>query len=335
VLGKEPRIQPPVLDAFSDLPLYNTKAVVHQTAVPAPTLRAWERRYGILAPRRAENDYRLYSERDIMLVLWLREQVEAGMTISQAIALLRTVEPARRRGRRSRANATNHETPLPIFASAAVASGMALPELRASLLRAFATLDEAAVSHIVAQALAVYAVEDVCVSLIGESLVEVGQQWAEGRLSVTCEHFATATVRAQLEGMFRSAPAAADGPLALVGCAPGEMHELGALIVALFLRRAGMRVAYLGQSVEIGSLLTTVATVRPSCVLLSASGRVYAEALPEVGLRIAHACKPAPLFGFGGRAFVAHPELAERIPGQFLDGDARQVVPGIKKRLAG
>ncbi|MGH2484939.1 MAG: cobalamin B12-binding domain-containing protein, partial [Ktedonobacterales bacterium] len=229
----------------------------------------------------------------------------------------------------------NTEAPLPVFAPTAVASGMALADLRASLLRAFAALDEAAVNHVVAQALAVYAVEDVCVSLIGESLTEVGQQWAEERLSVTCEHFATATVRAQLEGMFRSAPAAAVGPLALVGCAPGEMHELGALIVALFLRRAGMRVAYLGQSVEIGSLVTTVATVRPACVLLSASGRVYAEALPEVGLRIGQACKPAPLFGFGGRAFAAHPELAERIPGQFLDGDARQVVPDIKKKLAG
>src|SRR5262252_6287899 len=98
----EPRVQPPSLDAFSDMPLFNTKAVVHQTGVPAPTLRAWERRYGILSPRRGENDYRLYSERDIMMVLWLRERVESGMTISQAIALLRSLEPARRKGRRGR-----------------------------------------------------------------------------------------------------------------------------------------------------------------------------------------------------------------------------------------
>src|SRR5215472_75581 len=98
----EPRVQSPVLDAYSDMPLFNTKAVVHQTGVPAPTLRAWERRYGILTPRRGDNDYRLYSERDMMLVAWLRERVESGMTISQAIALLRTLEPARRKGRRGR-----------------------------------------------------------------------------------------------------------------------------------------------------------------------------------------------------------------------------------------
>src|SRR5215472_13388229 len=105
MIGREPRVQPPVLDLYSDMPLYNTKAVVHHTGVPAPTLRAWERRYGILAPRRGENDYRLYSERDMILIGWLRERVEHGMTISQAIALMRTLEPAHRRARRARPGA--------------------------------------------------------------------------------------------------------------------------------------------------------------------------------------------------------------------------------------
>ena len=50
--GDNPRVEPPALDSYSDVPLYNTRAVVHQTGVPAPTLRAWERRYGILTPQR-------------------------------------------------------------------------------------------------------------------------------------------------------------------------------------------------------------------------------------------------------------------------------------------
>src|SRR5271166_7062357 len=107
MMGREPRVQPPVLELYSDMPLYNTKSVVHHTGVPAPTLRAWERRYGVLSPRRSDNDYRLYSERDMMVVTWLRERVESGMTISQAIALLRSLEPVRRRGRRSRSQTPN------------------------------------------------------------------------------------------------------------------------------------------------------------------------------------------------------------------------------------
>src|SRR5438270_895131 len=80
------------LEHYADVPLFNTKAVVQQTGIAAPTLRAWERRYLILSPERAHNDYRLYSERDMAIIRWLKERVDAGMAISQAIALFRHLE---------------------------------------------------------------------------------------------------------------------------------------------------------------------------------------------------------------------------------------------------
>src|SRR5947208_8760878 len=86
----------PHLEHYSNVPLFNTKAVVQQTGITAPTLRAWERRYMILSPERAQNDYRLYSERDIAIIRWLKECVDAGMAISQAIALFRHLEQERR-----------------------------------------------------------------------------------------------------------------------------------------------------------------------------------------------------------------------------------------------
>src|ERR1700730_18280024 len=89
VMVREEHIDFPDLERYSDTPLFNTKAVVQQTGVPAPTLRAWERRYDILSPERSNNDYRLYSERDIATIRWLKERVDDGMAISQAIALLR------------------------------------------------------------------------------------------------------------------------------------------------------------------------------------------------------------------------------------------------------
>jgi DNA-binding transcriptional MerR regulator len=90
--AKQGYIERPDLERYSDNPLFNTKAVVQQTGVPAPTLRAWENRYAILAPERANNAYRLYSERDIALIRWLKERVDSGMAISQAIALWRHLE---------------------------------------------------------------------------------------------------------------------------------------------------------------------------------------------------------------------------------------------------
>lgn len=335
MLGREPRVQPPTLDAYSDMPLFNTKAVVHHTGVPAPTLRAWERRYGILAPRRGENDYRLYSERDMMMVAWLRERVDSGMTISQAIALLRSLEPARRRGRRTRSlTALPAETGVQPAPSAP--SSFSLEDLRSALVRQLVTLDEVAATRTMAQALAIYPVEEVCVSLFTPALVEIGRQWADGETSVTLEHFSAGLIRAQLDSLFRSAAGNESGPLVLVGCAPGEMHELGALVVALFLRRAGLRVAYLGQNVETDALLSTAATLKPACVVLSATMAPHIETVAQIGERLratASMANPQPLFCFGGQAFASMPDRANSIPGRYLGANARDAVDQLRRKL--
>lgn len=333
MLVREPRVQPPPLENYSDMPLYNTKAVVHHTGVPAPTLRAWERRYGILSPRRGENDYRLYSERDMAVIAWLRERVESGMTISQAIALLRSLEPGRRRGRRKQNGATAAEVALPA-AEPSVPGTYALSELVMALCQACARLNEVAATRIIAQALSVYPPEDVCLGLCQPVLAEIGTLWAEGKVSVTVEHFASALVRAQLESLFRSAVSADGGPLVLVGCAPGELHELGALMLALFLRRGGVRVVYLGQSVEVNALVATAAQARPLAVLLSAALANNVEGLREVGEQFQRLGDQSPLFYFGGQAFLAAPELAQQIPGQHLGMNALDAVQEIRRRVS-
>ena len=345
MLVRESRTLPPPLESYSDTPLFNTKAVVHQTGVPAPTLRAWERRYGILAPRRGDNDYRLYSERDMAIISWLRERVETGLTISQAIALLRTLEPSRRRARRARASgplasgateardADELRERVERDAAEHAEGRLALGDISATLLRQFITLDESSANQTIAQAFAIYSIEEVCRSLFTPTLTRLGQLWRAGEITVTTEHFASALIRERLASLFRSAPINDDAPLALVGCAPGELHELGPLMLALFLRRAGLRVAYLGQSVELESLVDAVEAVGPASVLLSAALRPQAENLIEVGRRLAALKRRQPLFVFGGLAFTNEPDLAKRVQGAYLEMEAPAAAHEIKRRL--
>lgn len=336
MLVHEPRVQAPQLESYSDLPLFNTKAVVHQTGVPAPTLRAWERRYGILAPRRGDNDYRLYSERDMAIITWLHERITSGLTISQAIALLRSLEPARRRGRRVRVTGSlAHEEPeraAPMAPSLAV-SKFSLDDMSLELLNQLVNLDETAASRTIAQAFAVYTVEDICIHLFVSTLTHIGQMWQDGDITSAVEHFATALIRERLECLFRSSPTNEGAPLMLAGCAPGELHELGSLMMALFLRRAGLRVVYLGQSIELDSLINTIKSAKPAGLLLSASLHSQAEALSEVGRRLAALGPCRPTFYFGGQAFNADPDLALRIQGAYLGLDAPEAALEIKRRL--
>src|SRR6478672_8358726 len=79
-----------MVEAALDFPIYSIKAVAHMAGITEPTLRAWEKRYSILTPKRTESGHRRYTRRDIYRVMWLKNRLEEGMSISQASALLKT-----------------------------------------------------------------------------------------------------------------------------------------------------------------------------------------------------------------------------------------------------
>ena len=67
---------------IADLPdtsQYTIKTVCALTGIRAVTLRAWERRYHVLRPQRTGGNYRLYSERDVAILRWLKSRVDGGL----------------------------------------------------------------------------------------------------------------------------------------------------------------------------------------------------------------------------------------------------------------
>ncbi|MEM7677985.1 MAG: MerR family transcriptional regulator, partial [Myxococcota bacterium] len=78
---------------MSDTPKYRIQAVAEATGVPTATLRAWERRYGVPAPKRAGNQYRLYSEEDISLIRRMAMLCRQGTAPSQAAKIVMAETP--------------------------------------------------------------------------------------------------------------------------------------------------------------------------------------------------------------------------------------------------
>lgn len=374
---REGHIEWPELERFPDIPIFNTKAVVQQTNVPAPTLRAWERRYTILSPERAGNAYRLYSERDVATIRWLKERVDTGMAISQAIALLRHLELEQRQLRENEQAVTGG---VPFFhvalpppspssiafevrkqAPAAQAAGepgeeaaleqwpildeveagfvrypatLNMQTVRQYLLDAFYALDETRAKALLASMLAVYPVEQVCAELIAPTLWEIGQLWEEGKLTVAVEHFASGIFRGVLTNLLYVTPTPDSGPLALVCCSPGEAHELAVLMLALILRRAGVHVAYLGQSIEIDGLLHIIRQMEPAVVCVSLTMPAYMASLVDLARRVQDLPAPRPHFVFGGQVFGQYAHLIPQVPGSYLDGDLHTITNGIRRLLS-
>ena len=90
--------------------------------------------------------------------------------------------------------------------------------------------------------------------LVGPVMQRVGRGYHQGRVSIGDEHGMTQAMRDALVTLHavEEAPEQSNGtdkPVAVVGCARGEVHELGALMVRLVLEAEGWRVVYLGLNV--------------------------------------------------------------------------------------
>lgn len=305
---------PPSLAHLSTAPIFNTKAVARETGVPPDTFRAWERRYGVPRPQRTPGGHRLYSERDMAVIRWLRDRTDEGMNISHAVMLLTSVI---------------EETPqLPENEAA-----RAIERMVDELVVALTSFDAAGAERVISEAFAIYPFEHVLLDLVQPAMVEVGERWHRGEISVAAEHYATEFVRRKLASLLNVFDNNASRETIVVGCAPHELHDMGALFASLFLIRRGWHIVYLGQQVPLADLLDAVQKVRPALVCLSASTAETAAQLGEV----AHAIQqrfPQVRFGYGGRIYNLSPDLRAATPGAFLGQDARELVDTVGELLA-
>lgn len=292
---------------FSDEPKYTIKTVCAQTGIRAVTLRAWERRHEVLSPYRSENRYRMYSERDIAILRWIKNRVDTGMPISSAVNELRSL---------MRSGMAPEAVP---SGPAALPRKRGLPpdEYNRRLYQALIAHDEGRAGDVLREIEAAFDLETICQDILTPCLVEIGDAWYRGSIQVTTEHFASAVIRGRLSAIFQSYPARRSAAYLLVGCAPGEQHEMGSLMAAVLLRSRGQRVEYLGPDIPQDDLVNYAAYEHPDMVILTASLDEPALALSGMQAKLSR-LRPAPAFGFAGRAFVNKPELAQKVGGSYL-----------------
>lgn len=243
------------LQSFSTAPMYNTKLVVGETGVPADTFRAWERRYGLPRPQRGEGGQRLYSDRDIATIRWLRDRTNEGLTISQAVALLES------------------EVEAPIGTD----QPRSFEALQHDLLHALLRFDAVNADNVLSEAFALYSLDAVCVNVMQAVLVAVGEMWHVGTATVAQEHFTSQFLRRKLLALLNIYDVPEGRATVVAACAPGEQHDLGLLLLALFLVRRHYKVVFLGADVPVEALEQTVAQVHPEIVCISAATPTTAE----------------------------------------------------------
>lgn len=246
---------------------YPLRTVARLTGLSADLIRAWEKRYGVVSPKRGPRGARLYTADDVAHLRLLEKVVASGRAIGD-VAKLDRLEL------QSLAEAT-----LPEFPEAERKGHDPLVEKALEAARRF---DVTELDRALTDALLALGCSDFVRRVVVPLLEEVGTRWERGELSVADEHLTSGLLRNLLIGMVRSRRRAV-GPTLLLATPSGEGHELGILIAALLATENGLGLCYLGADLPADQVVDAASRADVSVVGLGlVNGENRDKAVAEV-----------------------------------------------------
>lgn len=228
--------------------------------VPIPTLRSWERRYGVPAPGRTDGGHRRYSVAEIDQLRILRDEISRGLSASDAAGVVRR-----------------------LFRSADRQSLDAVGRF----VEAARNMDPFSLRDVLDASVHGLGMEHAITGVALPAMRHVGALWESGRCDVAGEHIATEAVRSWLARLTAMAPPRWRPPL-LLACAPKELHSLGVEAFGALLAHRGWECRSLGPNAPARSIVAAAVTSGAVGVVIaaqrSATRRHAIQAIDEVSV---------------------------------------------------
>ena len=240
----KPLLPAPASDAIELFPI---RTVCSLTGVNPVTLRAWERRYGLIAPQRTAGGHRLYTRADIDTIHRIVAAIGSGISVGQV----------------------PRDTPASDNPRAAPRSVGRWNEWRNDMAEAIAQFDEARLDRLHNDALSVHSADVVMRHVFVPLLAALGERWRNSDAGIAEEHFLGVYLRNKLGARFHHRSGTAKGPKLIAACLPGEHHEVGLLMFALAAHERGYRVVMLGADVPVGQLAPAARRARADAIVVS------------------------------------------------------------------
>ncbi|MDP9224574.1 MAG: B12-binding domain-containing protein [Actinomycetota bacterium] len=278
------------------------RTVSEALGVPAPTLRSWERRYGLPTTLRSSGGHRRYTEEALTELRLMRDEVARGRRAGDAARVVRVLL---------------HQT------------GPGNARIN-RLLAASQRLDPAAVRAVLDQATDEIGLAATLDQVLMPAMRQIGTWWETGRCDVAQEHLTTEAARGWLARMTALAPGPISERPILLACGPRDLHTLGleALAALLTRQRCGCRV--LGARTPQRTLVTAVTATSAAAVVivshLSTQRRPAADAIRAV------ASTGCPTF-YAGNAFL-FPRARSGTPGTYLGENLAAATALIRESLS-
>ena len=231
--------------------LFPIRTVASETGVNPVTLRAWERRYGLIKPARTAKGHRLYSQQDVDRINQTVSLLNRGISISQ---VSRNLERQPRKTTETDTRSCDTWT-----------------AYRARAIMAIIRFDENQLNLLYNEALSLYPIDVVTEHMLLPLLVSLGERWASSDGSIAEEHFFGAFMRNKLGARLQHLHKISTGKKLLVSCMPGEHHEIGTMLFSLAAHDHGFRIVYLGADMPLRELMVSAKRAACDAIVISSS----------------------------------------------------------------
>ncbi|MEC8051780.1 MAG: MerR family transcriptional regulator [Myxococcota bacterium] len=248
------------IDTLEPDGLYPMRVVVQLTDLNAETIRAWQRRYGAIKPRRSEGNARRFTMEDIRRLSLLKKATSAGQAISEIAQLsetelLKIIESSQQHATTERVRDDQLDN---IFQGTVV-----------RFLEAVARYDTGEATKVLSSAALYLETRSFLLEIVIPLMNKIGQDWHSGAMRIGQEHFATEILKGVLFSQ-RTTTGSRPGGMPVVTCAPdGCLHEFGALIGGILMAQRGFDCVYLGPSVPFDDIAHAAESTNAELIVLS------------------------------------------------------------------
>jgi DNA-binding transcriptional MerR regulator/methylmalonyl-CoA mutase cobalamin-binding subunit len=232
---------------------YRIKQIAKMTGLSKEVLRMWEKRYRLVSPQRGPNRYRLYTEEDLKILMYLVNEIEAGQSIGELASLGKDEILVRINNQGTNDAKETVQT-----------TDFLIKDLEKSLI----PLDQPVFEKRLREIMAILPFQEVFERILVPLQIRVGELWFDGKISIAVEHYVTNQVKQKLFSILNMM-GSQDGPKVVITCPPWELHEIGAQMVAYHCSTIGCQVTLLGANLPMESLIEYCTRSNPDAVLIS------------------------------------------------------------------
>ncbi len=245
---------------------YSIKELEALTGIKAHTIRIWEKRHNLIAPKRTDTNIRTYSDEDLKEILNVSILYNHGFKISKIAAL-----SCEQRNKKVSELSEESKPETEIF----------IDQLTISMVE----MDEVKFEKYLSSSILKYGFENTMMKVVYPFLRKIGVLWLSDNINPAQEHFISNLVRQKIIVAIDHLDyhMKADAKTVILFLPENELHEIGLLYFHYITKKQGLKTYYMGQNLPFVDLKKAFDRIKPDLLLSSisyiASEKQFAEYL--------------------------------------------------------